>query len=82
MRKIIFALSCILACARLAAGTPIVLYSNLAVTNGMAAASRPETPGTGMEIEAADDFILVRRRRRAVHRVQVHRSFSPPASTA
>lgn len=57
MRKIIFALSCVLACARLAAGTPIVLYSNLAVTNGMAAASRPDAPGR-VEIEAADDFIL------------------------
>ena len=58
MRKIIFALSCMLACARLSAGTPIVLYSNLAVTNGMAAASRPEVVGGPQEIEAADDFIL------------------------
>jgi hypothetical protein len=57
MRKIIFALGCILACARLAAGTPIVLYSNLAVTDSMAAASRPNTLGN-VEIEAADDFIL------------------------
>jgi hypothetical protein len=56
MRKIIFALGCILACARLASGTPIVLYSNLAVTNAMAAASRPDTPLP--EIEAADDFLL------------------------
>ena len=57
MRKVIFALGCILACARLAAGTPIVLYSNLAVTNSMAAASRPDSPGL-IEIEAADDFLL------------------------
>jgi len=58
MRKVIFALGCILACARLAAGTPIVLYSNLAVTNSLAAASRPDSPGASNEIEAADDFLL------------------------
>jgi len=58
MRNIIFALSCMLACARPAAASPIVLYSNLAVTNGMAAASRPEVVGGPQEIEAADDFIL------------------------
>jgi PEP-CTERM motif-containing protein len=57
MRKVIFALGCILACARLAAGTPIVVFSNLAVTNGMGAASRPDSPGI-TEIEAADDFLV------------------------
>ena len=57
MQKIIFALTCILGCARMAAGTPIVLYSNLAVRDGMAAASRPDVGGA-LEIEAADDFIL------------------------
>jgi hypothetical protein len=58
MRQIIFALGCILACARVAAGTPVVLYSNLAVTQNMAAASRPDSPGASNEIEAADDFLL------------------------
>jgi len=57
MRKIFLALSCILACARLATATPIVLYSNLAVDGRMAAASRPDTHNN-VEIEAADDFIL------------------------
>jgi len=55
MRKIIFALSCVLTCARFAAATPI--YSNLALDGRMAAASRPDTPGV-VEIEGADDFIL------------------------
>jgi len=55
MRKSIYALSCVLAFARVAAGTP--LYSNLQVTNGMAAASRPDSAGK-IEIEAADDFII------------------------
>ncbi|HET9830297.1 MAG TPA: hypothetical protein VFP91_01250, partial [Vicinamibacterales bacterium] len=58
MRKVIFALGCILACARLAAGTPIVVFSNLAVTNSMGAASRPDSPGLSNEIEAADDFLV------------------------
>lgn len=57
MRRVFLALGCILACAHVAAATPIVLYSNLAVDDRMAAASRPGTPG-GVEIEAADDFIL------------------------
>ena len=34
-----------------------IVYSNLGVTNQMAAASRPEAPGR-LEIEAGDDFIL------------------------
>src|ERR1043165_6654289 len=55
MRKSLFALGCILAVARVAAGTP--LYSSLQVTNGMAAASRPDVGGQ-LEIEAADDFII------------------------
>jgi len=55
MRKTVFLLSCIFACARVAAGTPI--YSNLALDGRMAAASRPEPP-VGVEIEAADDFIV------------------------
>ena len=54
MRKAIFLLSCVFACARVAAGTP--LYSNLVLDGRMAAASRPEPPSP--EIEAADDFIL------------------------
>jgi hypothetical protein len=59
MQKIIFALTCILGCARMATATPIVLYSNLAVRDGMAAASRPDVGAPGpVEIEAADDFIL------------------------
>jgi hypothetical protein len=58
MRKTIFALSCMLACARLAAGTPIVLFSNLQVDGRMAAASRPESAAGAIEIEAADDFLL------------------------
>jgi len=57
MRKSILALSCVLAFARVAAGTPVALYSNLQVTNGMAAASRPISSGVA-EIEAGDDFIL------------------------
>jgi hypothetical protein len=56
MRKIVFLLSCVFACARIAAATPIILYSNLADTRDMAAASRPAPPSP--EIEAADDFIL------------------------
>jgi len=59
MRKSIFALSCVLAFARVAAGTPVVLYSNLQlnIPNPMAAASRPQSAGK-IEIEAADDFII------------------------
>src|SRR5215472_4513922 len=57
MRRTLFALSCILACARLAAASPIVLYSNLALDGRMAAAGRPASPGV-VEIEPADDFIL------------------------
>jgi hypothetical protein len=56
MRKTIFLLSCVFACARVATGTP--LYSNLVLDGRMAAASRPEPATGGVEIEAADDFIL------------------------
>jgi hypothetical protein len=56
MRRTLFALSCILACARIAAASPIVLYSNLSLDGRMAAASRPASPGN-VEIEAADDFL-------------------------
>jgi hypothetical protein len=35
-----------------------ILYSNLGVTGTMAAASRPEPVSGGLEIEAADDFII------------------------
>ena len=55
MRKTIFLLSCVFACARVATATP--LYSNLAVNTAMGAASRPDSGGV-LEIEAADDFIL------------------------
>jgi hypothetical protein len=58
MRKTILALSCVLACGRVAAGTPIVLYSNLTLDGKMAAAGRPATAGGPVEIEPADDFIL------------------------
>jgi hypothetical protein len=57
MRRIVIALTCILACARVAAAAPIVLYSNLALNGQMAAAGRPDAPGV-VEIEPADDFIL------------------------
>lgn len=57
MRRILFALTCILACARIAAASPIVLYSNLTLNGQMAAAGRPGSPGV-VEIEPADDFIL------------------------
>ena len=42
----------------IAAATPVTLYSNLTVTNGMAAASHPPLSGSGVENEAADDFVL------------------------
>ena len=56
MRKDFFMLICILAFARGAAATP--LYSNLVLDGRMAAASRPQPPTGGVEIEAADDFII------------------------
>src|SRR5262245_34306567 len=55
MRKTIFLLSCVFACARVAGAAS--LYSNLLLDGRMAAASRPDLPGA-VEIEAADDFIL------------------------
>jgi hypothetical protein len=57
MRKTMLALGCILTTAGLASATPVTLYSNLVVTSGMAAASGSDALG-GLEIEAADDFVL------------------------
>jgi hypothetical protein len=51
------ALCVALVVSRPAAASSIV-YSNLGVTGTMAAASRPEPVSGGLEIEAADDFIL------------------------
>jgi len=48
-------------CAASAVSSPAsaasIVFTNLNVTNEMAAASRPDAPGT-IEIEAADDFVL------------------------
>ena len=58
MRKPLFALSCVLACAGVAGASPIALYSNLAVDGKMAAASRPDLNPALKEIETADDFVV------------------------
>jgi hypothetical protein len=49
---------CCIALLSQSAAASSIIFSNLGVTNGMAAGSRPEPATGGLEIEAADDFIL------------------------